>query len=757
MKESEAEDLCIGLNNIGISFLEEEGCKEATKKNEEDFQKNNSKEKTHFNEGILKLQYNKAIEYYEKEISINPQDDNNLKQLALLYKKVGKFNKSEEAIDKLLVLEPDNEDYKKMKILIQQLQNEKKDLQTKIKDKNYSETKILCKKLLEEAPEAYDIQKEYILLLINNDKYHELLLFLLNDVSEENKYIYKDLNFYLALSSYYVCKYEEAKELIKQLKKEEIKDDLKKQCDDILKKIESNEFVINEGEKLMKKKEFDKAIILYNSELEKKENTKDFNSLILSKKAFCHYLKGEYDKALEDSNKSININAKSSYNYVIRGMIKTQMKSEDAKQDFEKAKEIDPSFSNLTKEIKKEEKEDIDSDIDTSSEITAKGNKKKKLERFIKVIPFILKTSDNNIDRYNNCLNSIPKNKLTINKENKTSIEEVKNKGNKAIINNDEISLGLSVFKQGGNINFVKNEEEIYKHEKSEIVAKKILYTISIKEEEDITFKQSFIEKLEKIVNLEYTDEQKAEELEKILQKTGIYIPLKMYIGGLYTFNSEKMSEEQKKEFRNEIGAKINLEEFEMEMKSSYKNKKDEQSNFDLITRERSCIGGKMSKEYDEWIKTVKLKNSDFIQYSEFREIFDFFDENLKNKLRNPINIIKKKYKRKINYMKIIENLKKNKGEPIYLKKNEDLPEIHYDKIEFKKEYKMFQKNEEEIEKYYGDDVVVGMNIISRKTKNGTYNYLNPLLKNKINIKFEPFIFCDMDYLIIVCLMKYPK
>ena len=138
----------------------------------------------------------------------------------------------------------------------------------------------------------------------------------------------------MALSLYHVCKFEEAKELIYQLKKEEIEDDLKNQCDQLLKKIEINESVINEGEKLIEKKEFDKAIILYDSELGKKENFKAFNSFLLSKRAFCHYKKEEYDKALEDSNKSIIINQNNSYSYVIRGMIKTQMKSEDAKQDF---------------------------------------------------------------------------------------------------------------------------------------------------------------------------------------------------------------------------------------------------------------------------------------------------------------------------------------------------------------------------------------------------------------------------------------
>ena len=545
--KSETDDLCIGLNNIGISFIEKNDCKKASKNNEEDINKNNSEEKTNFNKGICKVLYNKAIESYEKDLSSNPKDVNNLKQLALLYKKVGKFNESAEVIDKLLVLDPENEDYKKNKILIQQIQNEKNDLQTKIMDKNYSQVEILCQKLLEQAPQAYDIQKDYILSLINNYKYHELLLFLLNDVSEENKNIYKDLKFYLALSLYYECKFEEAKELISLLKNNEIKDDLNKQCDDILKKIGSNESVINEGEKLIIEKEFDKAIGFYDSEIEKKENTKAFNSLLLSKRAFCYYKKEKYDKALEDCNKSISININNSYSYIIRGMIKTQMKSEDAKEDFIKAKEIDPSFSNLPKEIDPSFSFSNLPKDDESFNISPKGKKsKKQIERFIKEIPYVLKPSGDDIDRNNYCLNQIPKNKLKIYQENKTSIEELENKENKEIINDDEISLGLKVFKQDINFKFGLNKNLNIKHEKSAIVVKRILYTISINEEEDITFNSKFIEKIEKLIELKCSDQQKTEELEKIVQNTGLYIPLKMNIGGLYTFNTEKINKKTK-------------------------------------------------------------------------------------------------------------------------------------------------------------------------------------------------------------------
>ena len=749
-REKKEDYLFIDLNNIGFSFLEEKKDEEPLQKQVGVTQKDDLNEKIYLNKGKCKARYYKTIESYKKDLSINPQDTNNLKQLSILYKKVGKLSESAETIDKALALEPENEEFIKIKKLIQQMQNEKNELLIKSKDKNYSETEILCKKLLEEAPQAYDIQKEYIFSLINNNKYHELLLFLLNDVSEENKNVYKDLNFYLALSFYYESRYEEAKELINQLKNKEIKDDLKKQCENILKSIESNESVINEGEKLIKNEKYDKAISFYNSELEKKENNKAFNSLLLSKKAFVYYLMEKYNEALEDANKSINLNPNYSYSYVIRGMIKTQIKSEDAKEDLAKAKEVDPLLLNLKKKI--------NSQTEETDEISPKGKKKPKVDRFIEQIPCIIKSSDdnNNIERNNKYLNKIPRNKLTINKENISSIKEVENKENNSIINDDEISLGLTVLKKGGDIKFGLNKNQTTNYEKSSIVAKRILYSISIDEEEDISFNASFLEKIEKIAKLECSDEQKAEELLKIIQNIGLYIPLKMYIGGLYRFNTEKMNKEEKKEFLSEVSAQANMEEFLVEMKSAFHHKKGEEKSFDFLRRSSSCIGGEMSKDYQEWIKTVKIDNSDFIQYSQFREIFDFLNEDLKKQLSIPINIIKKKYKRKINYMKIFEQLKNNKGEQLFLEDDEDLPEIYRDRISFKKTYEKFKSNDVEVKKKY-NDIIIGLKIHSLKQFNGTPIFDNPLLKNEINIKFEPTLLCDMNYVIKVYLMKYPE
>ena len=133
--EAKKDEMLIGINNIGISFFEKKKGGEASKK-KEGTKKDESKEKAIFDKGKWKVQYHKAIENYENDLSTNPQDAFNLKQLALLYKKVGKFDKSIEAIDKLLVMEPENEDYKKEKISIEKLKEEKNELKKKKKKRS---------------------------------------------------------------------------------------------------------------------------------------------------------------------------------------------------------------------------------------------------------------------------------------------------------------------------------------------------------------------------------------------------------------------------------------------------------------------------------------------------------------------------------------------------------------------------------------------------------------------------------------------
>ena len=528
------------------------------------------------------------------------------------------------------------------------MKEEKKELKKKKKEKNYPEVEALCKKILEEAPQAHDIQNDYIDSLIGNDKYHELTLFLKNDISEENKNLYKDLNinYNLGLSLAFECEFEKAKELLNKAKNEEIKDDdLKKWCDVWLKNLEKKESLINKGEKLIKEKKYKEAIEFYDSKLEKMQNSNSeyvFISMLLSKKAFCYYQKKEYDKALKTANESVKKNPNYSYAYVVRDMIKAQME----KKDSAKTKEIDSFYSKLPEEIIKEQNQG------ESSDIGAKGAKKPKYNTFFEDLPCAIKLPDKDkeIVRYNKCFNAFNKDsedKFKVQIENKSSREEVKNKEINKMIKDDEISLGLSIFGQGVEGKLGTTTENESSIEFSSIVAKHVFYSITIKEEKDITFTKEFYDKIEKEVKPKKEDEEKAKELEKIFKETGIYVPLKFSIGGLFEDKIIKTNVGGKKANLREISANINLEHLP-EVKPSLKHNNSQESNINSLERKTSCIGGTMNLNYEEWAKNLKISNSNIIGYSEFREIFDFLNDDLKKQLKEPIDIIKKNIEKEL-------------------------------------------------------------------------------------------------------------
>jgi tetratricopeptide (TPR) repeat protein len=321
---SDQEYLFINLNNIGISLYKEKKYKEAIKYFEKAIKIDDTKQMIFFNKAKCEeslQQFNKAIEDYEKGLSLDPKNTKNLRRLALLYQKVGNFDKSIENIDKALDLEPENEEYKKVKRSNELLKKEMSELKAKASGKNYSEVEKLCKTILKEAPQAYIAQLFYIIALWSSSKHKEIIKFLQEDVSEENKNINKDLNYYLAFSLSHECQFEEAKEIIDAMIKEDIKDSLRKKFKDILKMMKINESKLIEGDKLTKEGKYEEAIKLYDSALENEKNSTVFKSKILTNRGICYNLMNENKKALKDLNESTIVNPDYSLTYIMKGMI----------------------------------------------------------------------------------------------------------------------------------------------------------------------------------------------------------------------------------------------------------------------------------------------------------------------------------------------------------------------------------------------------------------------------------------------------
>ena len=119
------------------------------------------------------------------------------------------------------------------------------------------------------------------------------------------------------------------------------------------------------------------------------------------------------------------------------------------------------------------------------------------LSKFIRSFPCVLKLgANNNIESYNSCLNPISKDRIEFQEENKLSSMKNNHKDNFAIVNDTNVSAGLSLFFNDLNFNLEKTNSRTYENNSSSFIVKRKLYSITIKEE-DISFRPLFLNKFE--------------------------------------------------------------------------------------------------------------------------------------------------------------------------------------------------------------------------------------------------------------------
>ena len=186
----------------------------------------------------------------------------------------------------------------------------------------------------------------------------------------------------------------------------------------------------------------------------------------------------------------------------------------------------------------------------------------------------------------------------------------------------------------------------------------------------------------------------------------------------------------------------------------------------DLIKHSEVFIGGEKCNNFDDWFSTLNLKNSDIIEYTEFRKIYDFLSDDLANKLKKPIELIKQKYKMRENYFEILKELKNNRGENDYSNRSDTLkigicktkyPYIYCDTISFYEPSGIFFKKKTICQAY--EDIIIGIEIKSQLDdgNRGDFSLINPLLKKELNIDFFSKFRKQMEFMINIYLMKPPK
>ena len=180
-----------------------------------------------------------------------------------------------------------------------------------------------------------------------------------------------------------------------------------------------------------------------------------------------------------------------------------------------------------------------------------------------------------------------------------------------------------------------------------------------------------------------------------------------------------------------------------------------------------SIIGGDIKKsDFNEWIASLTLENSDITGYSNIIPVTDLLDNEIKNKMLKPLKLLENKNNKRKRYIKIIEDLKKRinslwKKEKVRGNDGDGLVKEESDLIyakTFKVEKKWTPLTVEYDFREPFTDLIVGWKITNLKDHNGEWTLQeNPLLQYKMDAHFKSDLSRGISYEITIYLMKYPE
>ena len=348
------------LKEKGNALFKQQKYEEAIKFYEKAIKVNSNIEVLYSNKGTCEKclkQYKLAIRDYKKALEISPKNTKNLNRLASVYVLVGEFGEAKITQQKALNLEPNNSVYKTQMSDIEKIIEDEEKMKEKISEEKFDEAEEICKKLIEKVPEFPELKIKYIEILLENVKTLDALNYIQKNVSNEDKIKIPKFDYLTVLTLYYDGQYEKAKKFLTIIKNKNnmniendsnTNNDIEKQLSELSKKINEIESVKTKANSLFKEKKYEEAIEEYTKTLEFDPKNKKFNSLILANRALCYQKLNKNTEALRDSNQSIKLNPFYARGYVKRGNVYMELKMyEDARNDFQKAKEIDPSVKDI--------------------------------------------------------------------------------------------------------------------------------------------------------------------------------------------------------------------------------------------------------------------------------------------------------------------------------------------------------------------------------------------------------------------------
>ncbi len=309
------------------------------------------------NRGLCYLQlnkYEKAENDFKSAIEKNPCNTKAIKRLGSVYIKLGKYQKAKEYIKKAIKQDQDmnvttnytfnDNELNRINGLIE------KDIQSKTysKEEKFNLSLSITKELLVESPGNSELKKLHIDNLLNNGLLSEANNYLKTEITEEEKqnedFIYLSIKYL-----YYDVKFSKALHAINSILDKKInqnqRQDSKQKFQDLKIKIESIEELKIKAKDFYIKESFIASIDIYLQLVSIDKNNKNFIACMYFNISLCKHKLNEISEALKYSNLSIENNPLYLNAYYRRGIINIELRHyEDAKKDFTKVLEIDPSY-----------------------------------------------------------------------------------------------------------------------------------------------------------------------------------------------------------------------------------------------------------------------------------------------------------------------------------------------------------------------------------------------------------------------------
>ena len=371
----------------------------------------------------------------------------------------------------------------------------------------------------------------------------------------------------------------------------------------------------------------------------------------------------------------------------------------------------------------------IENKIEYSSKIRDEERKK------LKDISHFPCSVNLNGDYCSSCFESINFNKVQI----------VDMKGNytfKFVISKDSnINLGTFDFENMVEINIYHNDNKFKKTVENfnqnlrnsyYLIVKKVLYTLNIKQDD-----------------LQFTK----------------FSPLQIEIGGFFAFDASEIINNDFSDSQLKSDTDLQLKILNAKNNFSKISKNYLESKF--CSFQTIINGGDINeKVMTKWEKTLTLENAAVIGYKNLVEIISLIPEKYFYNIKGGIDLFKKKYDARNEYVKIYDNIKNIKNGKTFKKdssqgghcKTSEVPKIRVENFDCRLEGKAFSHVRENINKTF-DSIIVGWKVIDRwkDGTNGTWEVKNcPLLTYNINITFVSKLFRGQHFTVEVYLMEVP-